>query len=208
MDRAVRVLLFSLFMILLILVLLYAAATLASLNMPIVPGNQGPPTASDLIRSNLTNAPFEVWRFFRPLIQFAIILLILHSFVRALGIDLRVYGPIENMSTQRILILLVVGGFVLGSFLSQNPADWTKDLALVVVGFYLGTRVKDSLDDEPHGSTRTFATQPGPTSHAEAGGIDETAGSRPPEETGSPTTSGDTGASESGRSNRRRYDRS
>lgn len=39
-----------------------------------------------------------------------------------------------------VLAFFVIGAFCVAAFLSDSPASWLKDLALVVIGFYFGTK--------------------------------------------------------------------
>ena len=88
------------------------------------------------------------------------ILLIIYSFVRALGIDLGVRATSQELSIQTVLAFLVVGGFAVAALLSDNPASWLKDVALVVIGFYFGSRTKGTDYESPN---RGRQPRPSPT---------------------------------------------
>jgi hypothetical protein len=152
MEEPIRIIMRWLLVPLFLLIVLYIVALMVSflsvtggttaegVNSPFV-------QISTQVRSDLAEATFEVWRFVRPLLQLGIILLIIYSFIRALGIDLGVRAKTEELNIQTVLAFLVVGGFAIAALLSPDPASWLKDLALVVVGFYFGSRSGDLYDD-------------------------------------------------------------
>src|SRR4051794_5258080 len=134
MDAPVRLILRWLLFPLFLLIFLYLIATGFSVLVMTGGGGSAQLVAiADRVRSDLGESTFEVWRFVRPLLQLGIILLIVYSFVRALGIDLGLRASSQDVSIQTLLAFLVVGGFALAALLSPEPASWLKDLALVVV---------------------------------------------------------------------------
>jgi hypothetical protein len=50
-------------------------------------------------------------------------------------------AQIQAADVKTTLAVIVIGAFCLSAFLSDNPASWLKDLALVVIGFYFGSKV-------------------------------------------------------------------
>jgi hypothetical protein len=139
-------------------------------------------------------------------LQLGFVLLIVYSFVRALGIDLGIKAS-QNISIQTLLAFLVVGGFSIAALLSDDPAMALKDLALVVVGFYFGTRARDEGTNGPDDGRRRQHTE------SPAGGSGGAPTAEPGPNSDSPekphTLAGraDEGAGESRRSNINRYER-
>jgi hypothetical protein len=82
-----------------------------------------------------------VWHFLRPILQVIIVLFIAWWFMKTIGIDQTFLAQIKADDVKTLLAVIVIGTFCLAAFLSDNPASWLKDLALVVIGFYFGTKV-------------------------------------------------------------------
>jgi hypothetical protein len=150
MDQPIRMMLRWLILPLILLVFLYLISVGSSFFLAGLSGQPSTGTAiADGMRQQLGDAAYEVWSFVRPLLQLGMVLLIVYSFVRALGIDVGLKTLPQNISIQALLAFLVVSAFALASFLSRDPASGLKDLALVVVGFYFGTKARDQENDGP-----------------------------------------------------------
>ena len=61
-----------------------------------------------------------------------------------------------------MIALIVIGSFALTAFLNFEGATLLKDVALVVVGFYFGTRVK--VDENVNAAAETAIPPPPPPS--------------------------------------------
>jgi hypothetical protein len=171
MEQPIRIILRWLVIPLFLLAFFYIIASVAtfitSIDTASQSGNLGSQLSeiSRLIREDLGNATSAIWDFVKPLLQLGIILLIIYSFIVALGIDLGLRAPRQDISIQTLLAFFVVGGFVLAALLSSQPASWLKDLALVVVGFYFGTRTRDPDRDKPEDDRGPLGSS-GPTAPA------------------------------------------
>ena len=93
------------------------------------------------LADDITRAMFVIWAFVRPILQLVIILFVVFWFWQTLGITKDSIAAFGALDIKTVLAFFVIGAFCIASFLSENPATWLKDLALVVVGFYFGTKV-------------------------------------------------------------------
>jgi hypothetical protein len=169
MDDTVRLILRWLIVPVLFLVFLYALAVAGMVAANLAQPQQDYMQVAVRLKDDLGVAAFEVWRFVRPLLQLGIVLLLLRAFLRTIGVDLGLKATVtQEASIQTVLAFVVVGGFALAALVSENPASWLKDLALVVVGFYFGTRAKDW--DDRKGELGPDLTPPKP----QAGGKSST----------------------------------
>jgi hypothetical protein len=99
---------------------------------------------SDAVMSTMANdisrAIMGIWLFARPIAQLIIVLFVVYWFAQTLGVtpkDITTWG-VSDIKT--VLAFFVIGAFCIAAFLSDNPASWLKDFALVVIGFYFGTK--------------------------------------------------------------------
>jgi hypothetical protein len=93
------------------------------------------------VAADLTAATAGVWHFFRPILQLLIVIGIIYFIINQLGFSQDMLSKIVQSDIKTVLAFLVIGAFCLSAFLSDNPASWLKDLALVVIGFYFGSKV-------------------------------------------------------------------
>jgi hypothetical protein len=82
-----------------------------------------------------------VWRFLSPLLQLIIVLIILHWFLARMGIDLTLNNAVFDLNVQSVLAFLIVGTFCISTLIGYT-IEGLKELSLVVVGFYFGTRAR------------------------------------------------------------------
>jgi hypothetical protein len=82
----------------------------------------------------------QFWGFIAPLLSIAVLLLIVDWFLRRLGIRFTGTTGLSNINVQAAIALLVIGSLALASFVSKETAEPLKELSLVVVGFYFGSR--------------------------------------------------------------------
>jgi hypothetical protein len=190
MDEPIRLILRWMIAPLLVLLLFYVFANVVAVVLTVI-GSSAENAAENLGIANtivkalidsLAGAAWEVWQFVKPLLQLGFVLLIVFSFVRALGIDMSLRPTTQELSIQTILAFLVVGGFALASLLNRDPAGSLKELALVVVGFYFGSKARD-LDDRNGAGGRGRGAGPSPTAHPpeppETAGAAHAAGTQP-----------------------------
>jgi hypothetical protein len=67
-------------------------------------------------------------------------LFVIYWFSQTIGLTKETFAVFGAQDIKTILAFFVIGAFCLASFLSDSPASWLKDIALVVIGFYFGTR--------------------------------------------------------------------
>jgi hypothetical protein len=89
---------------------------------------------------DISGAIRHIWVFARPIVQLIIILFVAYSFAQLMGLNKENITALNTLDIKTVLAFFVVGAFCLAAFLSENPATWLKDLALVVIGFYFGTK--------------------------------------------------------------------
>ena len=92
------------------------------------------------IAEDISGAILRIWLFARPIVQLIIILFVAYSFAQMLGVSRENIAAFNALDIKTVLAFFVIGAFCLAAFLSENPATWLKDLALVVIGFYFGTK--------------------------------------------------------------------
>jgi hypothetical protein len=125
----------------------------------------------------------SLWPVMEPALQFGAILAILLYAAERIGLtnnqQLKVAGS-NAAGIQPMIALIVVGAFSLSALTGlggSREAD-LKDIALVVVGFYFGTRRRDADSDEGAAAARSRASAPR---------VDDGGSSPPPPLTGTPT---------------------
>jgi hypothetical protein len=100
----------------------------------------------------------RAWEFIRPLLQLAVLLLIVDWLLGRLGIAPFSHGTARSgaWSVQAIIALIIVGALGLAA-LSDVAMGLAilKDLALVVVGFYFGTQKRSTEIETPEGKVKT-----------------------------------------------------
>jgi len=89
------------------------------------------------VADDISGAISRVWSFARPILQLIIILFVIYWFGQSIGLTKETFGTQDIKTT---LAFFVVGAFCVAAFLSESPAASLKDFALVVIGFYFGTR--------------------------------------------------------------------
>jgi len=102
--------------------------------------SEGTDTIIRTLADDLSGAILRIWLFARPIVQLIIVLFVAYSFAQILGITKENIAAFNALDIKTVLAFFVIGAFCLAAFLSENPASWLKDLALVVIGFYFGTK--------------------------------------------------------------------
>ena len=92
------------------------------------------------ITDDISGAILRIWMFARPIVQLIVVLFVAYSFAQLLGVTKENIAAFNALDIKTVLAFFVIGAFCLAAFLSENPATWLKDLALVVIGFYFGTK--------------------------------------------------------------------
>ena len=75
--------------------------------------------------------------FARPFVELMLLFLIVHWAVKRFDLQLQI-PPIGDWKVVNIVVILVVGAFVFAALRGLNGATYLRDLALVVLGFYVG----------------------------------------------------------------------
>jgi hypothetical protein len=91
------------------------------------------------VGEDISGAMLRIWTFTRPILQLIIILFVIYWFSQIIEVtkDTFAFGALDIKAN---LAFFVIGAFCLASFLSDSPASWLKEIALVVIGFYFGTK--------------------------------------------------------------------
>lgn len=88
----------------------------------------------------------EAWIFASPLLQLIIVFLILQWLLSKIGISLTL-REFTSWNVQVFIALLVMSTFCISALGNLPGLPYTKDLALIVIGFYFGTRTKATATD-------------------------------------------------------------
>ncbi len=82
-----------------------------------------------------------IFDFARPFVEIVLLLLIVSWAIKRFEIKFEI-PPIKDWQIYNVLILMIIGGFVFAALRGLNGANYLKDLALVVLGFYFGRSMK------------------------------------------------------------------
>jgi hypothetical protein len=129
-----------------LLVIGYAAAAFWAATNP----NQAAPGA---LLATVMSIGQAAWLFARPLLQLAIVLMIIDWILRRLGIQLGAGARHFDWNVQAIIAIVVVAAFAVAE-LSGIGSGSLKDVVLVVVGFYFGTQRRTLEVDSQTGKIR------------------------------------------------------
>lgn len=94
------------------------------------------------------------WAFIRPFLQLCIILLVVEWTFNKIGISFSGESKME-WNIQTVIALIIVGAFTLAALSGIAGVSYLEDIALVVIGFYFGSREKKPLH-----TTRTDGSVP------------------------------------------------
>jgi len=83
------------------------------------------------------------WRFVSPLLQLIIVLLILEWFAQRLGLGFKLSDIGGAANVQVLIAVFVIGAYCLAVLGGIPGADSLKEIALIVVGFYFGSRLAE-----------------------------------------------------------------
>jgi hypothetical protein len=90
----------------------------------------------------------EGWSFIKPLLQLAVIILILEYAAGKFGNGASLFKWQLPLDIRSLLALIVVVAFAVAALAGSETAGMLKDAALVVIGFYFGrSAVADSSDE-------------------------------------------------------------
>jgi hypothetical protein len=118
--------------------------------------------AVDLLQS-MDRFGAAAWHFVRPLLQLAIVLMIIDWLLRRLGIQLSAGARGFDWNVQAIIAIVVVAAFAIAE-LSGIGGAGLKDVVLVVVGFYFGTQRRVFEVDPGTGQIRHIEEHDNPVS--------------------------------------------
>jgi uncharacterized membrane protein len=92
------------------------------------------------IADDVSGAMLRIWVFVRPIMQLIIVLFVVFWFAQIVGINKDSLASFSALEIKTTLAIFVIGAFCIAAFLSDSPATWLKEIALVVIGFYFGTK--------------------------------------------------------------------
>lgn len=90
------------------------------------------------LADDISGALRMLWLFAKPIAQLIIVLFVVYAFAHMAGVTRDSIATVSDIKS--VLAFFVIGAFCIAAFLSESPATWLKDLALVVIGFYFGTK--------------------------------------------------------------------
>jgi hypothetical protein len=104
------------------------------------------------------------WEFGRPLLQLVVVLVLGEWFVSRLGLKVSSLG-LGQINIQTFIAVAVVITFCLASLASLPGVSNMKDVVLIVIGFYFGTRSRQQSDqdviDQKADGTKQILAKPG-----------------------------------------------
>jgi hypothetical protein len=106
---------------------------------------------------------WSLWVLVQPILQLALLLAVLLFFFNSSGLAQRLLAQQSSgnaFNTQSAIALLIIGGFVIAALTRTEAAAQLKEIALVVVGFYFGTRQRRGEGD---GAEAAAAVNAGPS---------------------------------------------
>ena len=83
------------------------------------------------------------WSFVSPLLQLIIVLLILEWFAQRLGLGFKLSDIGGSANVQVLIAVFVIGSYCVAVLGGIRGADSLKEIALIVVGFYFGSRLAE-----------------------------------------------------------------
>jgi hypothetical protein len=117
----------------------------------------------------LSNARTLVWRigesawsFARPLLQLIAVLLILEWVFSRVGVRLRLNEITTDWNVQTFIAGLIIVTFCIAVLADIQAVSYLKEVVLIVIGFYFGTRARTSM--RLGGSGQPVVVTPPPSS--------------------------------------------
>jgi hypothetical protein len=91
------------------------------------------------IRDQLRDIGGAGWQFLSPLLQLAIVLIIITWAVERFDVGLKIPDIASDQNIKGTIALIVIGGFLIAVLGSLRYTSDIKDVALVIIGFYFGS---------------------------------------------------------------------
>jgi hypothetical protein len=118
--------------------------------------NQQLTAARTLIWSIGANA----WMFAKPLLQLIAVLLILEWLFSRVGVRLRLNEIRTNWNVQTFIAGVIISTFCIAVLADIQAVSYLKDVVLIVIGFYFGTRAR--TEDRPGPAGQVAIDTPSP----------------------------------------------
>jgi len=115
---------------------------LSLMGMDSMQANPGLRQAQEVVDSVSTGA----WQFGQPLLQLIVVLALGEWFVSRLGLKVSSIG-LGSINIQTFIAVAIVFTFCLAALGNLPGLTYMKEIVLIVIGFYFGTRSR-KLDDE------------------------------------------------------------
>jgi hypothetical protein len=93
----------------------------------------------------------HIWQSLDQVVVLAIIIMSVGYFLNRIGIGVEVFRKATDLNVQAIMAIIIIASLALLSMVNVQGANVVKDIALVVVGFYFGSRrsLEDRDGDQP-----------------------------------------------------------
>lgn len=137
------------------------------------------PTQLDTIHALLLGFGATAWEFAKPLLQLIIVLTIVDWLLGRLGVRIRLENLSSTWSIQTFIAGAIISTFCIAALASIPAVGYLKDVVLIVIGFYFGTRAKSVPAAGPTGVVSGGSV-------IAAGPADSASGAEPDIEKGSP----------------------
>jgi hypothetical protein len=82
----------------------------------------------------------NIWQSLNPVVVLSIIVIAIGFFLNRIGIGVEVFKRATDLNVQAVMAVIIIASLALLSMVNVQGANVVKDIALVVVGFYFGSR--------------------------------------------------------------------
>lgn len=128
---------------------------LSLLGMESLQASPGLKQAQDVVDSVSSSA----WQFGQPLLQLLVVLALGEWFVSRLGLKVSSLG-LGSLNIQTFIAIAIIFTFCLAALGNLPGLAYIKDVALIVIGFYFGTRSRQQPDEDISSRGDAVAKQP------------------------------------------------
>jgi len=100
------------------------------------------PVQLDTIHNLLLEFGAQAWQFAKPLLQLIVVLTIVDWLLSRLGVRIRLEHLSSTWNVQTFIAGMIISTFCIAVLANIPAVGYLKDVVLIVIGFYFGTRAK------------------------------------------------------------------